>query len=78
MLTLVELSHAMMGGAHRISLPLHGGQFGEHKVEDSIAQCAFDAIALCVDSTMFAQGDDDRWLQRRYGLNRVEVWEALV
>jgi len=67
-----------MGGVRRVSLPLHGGQFGGYKAEDSVAQCAFDAIALCVDSAMFAQGDDDRWLQRRYGLNRVEVWEALL
>lgn len=43
-----------------------------------MAQCAFDAIALCVDSAMFARGDEDRWLQHRYGLNRVEVWKALV
>lgn len=78
MLTLVELSYALMGGARRIPLPLHDGQSGGHKVQDSIAQCAFDAIALCVESAMFAQGDDDRWLQRRYGLNRVEVWETLV
>jgi hypothetical protein len=67
-----------MGGVHRIALPLNNGQFGGYQVEDSIAQYAYDAIALCVDSAMFALGDDDRWLQHRYGLNRVEVWKALV
>ncbi|KAF9690585.1 hypothetical protein EKO04_011463 [Ascochyta lentis] len=46
--------------------------------DDLKAQCVYDAIALCVDSAMFAQGDDDQWLQRRYGINRVEVWKALV
>lgn len=27
---------------------------------------------------MFSQGDEDRWLQQRYGLNRVEVWKTLL
>lgn len=42
------------------------------------AQCAYEAIALCVDSVMFAQGGDDGRLQQRYGLNRVELWKKLV
>lgn len=67
-----------MGGAHRIPLPLLNEQFGVHKAEELMAQRAYDAIALCVDSAMFAQGDDDRWLQQRYGLNRVEIWKALI
>ncbi|KAF3039727.1 hypothetical protein E8E12_005764 [Didymella heteroderae] len=76
----LELSYVLMGGVRRMLLPplIIGGQSGEDKAKGSIAQCAYDAITLCVDSAMFAQGDEDRWLQQRYGLNRVEVWKALV
>jgi len=45
---------------------------------DSMTQITQDAITLCVDAVMFSQGDDDQWLQRRYGLNRVDNWKALV
>lgn len=75
---LLELSRALMAGDNRIPLPPlteQGGQLGSN---NPMAQCAYDAIALCVDACMFAQGDDDRWLQQRYGLNRVEVWRTLV
>jgi hypothetical protein len=35
-------------------------------------------VGFCVEAAMFVQGDDDRWLQHRYGLDRVEVWKMLV
>ena len=35
-------------------------------------------VGLCVEAAMFAQGDDDRWLQRRYRLDRVEMWKILI
>lgn len=62
----------------RIPLPFIAGNLFRSAGTDSIARCAQDAIALCVDAVMFSQGDEDRWLQKRYGLNRVEVWETLV
>lgn len=43
-----------------------------------MAESAQNVIALCVDAVMFSQGDDDRWLQQRYGSNRVEVWKTLL
>jgi hypothetical protein len=43
-----------------------------------MARYTQNAIALCVDAVMYAQGDDDQWLQQRYGLNRAEVWKTLV
>lgn len=67
-----------MAGNNRISLPFLTALPGEVRTKDPIAQCAYNVIALCVDTAMFAQGDDDRWLQQRYGLNRVEVWKTLV
>lgn len=67
-----------MAGTNRISLPVLTAEAGSVGTGDSTARCAYDAIALCVDTTMFAQGDDDRWLQQRYELNRVEVWKSLV
>ncbi|KAJ8117695.1 hypothetical protein OPT61_g1164 [Boeremia exigua] len=78
LLVRLELSRALMVGDNRISLPLTTGQPGEAGTNDAIAQYAYNAISLCVDSAMFAQGDDDRWLQERYGLNRVEVWRILI
>lgn len=67
-----------MASDNRISLPFVTAQLGGTGTTDSIAQYAYDVIALCMDSTMFAQGDDERWLQQRYGLNRVETWKTLV
>ncbi|KAF2621496.1 hypothetical protein BU25DRAFT_236335 [Macroventuria anomochaeta] len=78
LLVRLELSRALMAGNSRIPLPSLTGQPGGPGNIDSIAQCAYDAVALCVDSAMFAKGDGDRWLQQRYGLNRVEVWNTLV
>ncbi|KAH7406651.1 hypothetical protein DE146DRAFT_607321 [Phaeosphaeria sp. MPI-PUGE-AT-0046c] len=46
--------------------------------DDDFTEFTRNAIALCVDTVMFAQGDDDRWLQHRYGLVRVEVWNTLL
>jgi hypothetical protein len=43
-----------------------------------MASYAQNAIALCVDAVMYAQGDDDQWLQQRYGLNRAEIWQTLI
>ena len=62
----------------RIPLPSVAEQLFRSADEDSVARCARDAIALCVDAVMFSQGDEDQWLQKRYGLNRVEVWKTLV
>jgi hypothetical protein len=41
-------------------------------------QCTQNVIALCVDAVMFSHGDDDRWLQQRYKLNRTDTWKALL
>jgi hypothetical protein len=73
-----ELSCALMTATNRIPLPFATGQFVRPGHDNSTSQCAYDAIALCVDSAMFTQGDDDRWLQHRYGLNRVELWKMLI
>ncbi|KAJ4991210.1 C6 zinc finger domain-containing protein [Stagonosporopsis vannaccii] len=78
LLVRLELSHTLMAGNSRISLPHLNAESGAARSNDPVAQCAYDVIGLCVDTAMFAQGDDDRWLQQRYGLNRVEVWKALV
>lgn len=67
-----------MAGNNRIPLPLLIAESEARRINDQIARCAYSIIALCVDTSMFAQGDDDRWLQQRYGLNRVEVWKKLV
>lgn len=67
-----------MAGNNRILLPFLLGQPGRTETQDPRAQYAYESIALCVESAMFAQGDDDRWLQQRYGLNRVDMWKALV
>jgi hypothetical protein len=67
-----------MGGSYRIPLPFLMTQVDQALDDNSIAQSAYEAIGLCVDSAMFAQGDDDRWLQNRYGRNRVETWKMLV
>lgn len=48
------------------------------KDDGYMTQLTQDAIALCVDAVMFSQGDDDQWLQKRYGLNRVDTWKALI
>lgn len=62
----------------RIPLPFVAENLFRSAGNDSIARCAQDAMALCVDAIMFSQGDEDRWLQQRYGLNRVEVWKTLI
>ena len=67
-----------MADDDRIPLPLLTEQSSRNGTNDLWAHCAYDAIALCVDACMFAQGDDDRWLQQRYGLNRVDVWKTLI
>jgi hypothetical protein len=74
----LELSRALMAGDDRIPLPPLANKSGRNETNDLLAHCAYDAIALCVDACMFAQGDDDHWLQQRYGLNRVEVWKILI
>lgn len=62
----------------RIPLPFlaHSRLPSTHGV--TFAECAQNAIALCVDAVMFSHGDDDRWLQQRYGSSRVEVWKTLL
>lgn len=63
----------------RIPLPfVTGGQSEQSGNGNPISKHTYNAIALCVDSAMFAQGDDDRWLQQRYGLKRVDIWKTLV
>ncbi|CAO2649715.1 Nn.00g010070.m01.CDS01 [Neocucurbitaria sp. VM-36] len=62
----------------RISLPFVAENLFRSAGNGSIPRCAQDAMALCVDAIMFSQGDEDRWLQQRYGLNRVEVWKTLI
>jgi hypothetical protein len=41
-------------------------------------QCAHETVALCVDAAMYRQGDEDRWLQQRYGRSRLNIWRMLV
>lgn len=67
-----------MAGNNRIVLPFLTVESSPVGILDPTARYACDAIALCVDTMMFAQGDDDRWLQQRYGSNRVETWKTLV
>lgn len=62
----------------RIPLPFMAENLFRSTSNDNIARCAQDSVALCVDAVMFSQGDEDRWLQQRYGLNRVEVWKTLI
>ena len=45
---------------------------------ENVFQYAHNAVALCINATIFSRGDEDRWLQKQYGLNRVELWETLV
>jgi hypothetical protein len=45
---------------------------------DEIFQYAHEAVALCVDAAMYRQGDEDGWLQQRYGRVRLEIWHMLV
>ncbi|KAH4035463.1 hypothetical protein HBI80_039390 [Parastagonospora nodorum] len=75
----LELSCVLMN-ATCIRLPLPFLAQGRLNLENggSMTQRTQDGIALCVDAVMFSQGDDDRWLQKRYGLNRVDTWKALV
>lgn len=77
-LMFTELSRTLTTGDNRIPLPCVIGPDVRSETKNPITRCAYEAINLCVDCAMFAQGDDDRWLQERYGLNRVEVWKTLV
>ncbi|KAF2678878.1 hypothetical protein K458DRAFT_394524 [Lentithecium fluviatile CBS 122367] len=45
---------------------------------EEVFRCAHEAVALCVDATIFSRGDEDRWLQQRYGSSRIELWKTLV
>jgi len=45
-----------------------------HRDGESLAQ---DVIALCVDAVLYAHGDEDGWLQQRYGMNRLDIFDAL-
>ena len=62
----------------RIPLPFIAEKLFRSESSDGIERCAQNAMALCVDAVMFSQGDEDQWLQERYGLNRVEVWKTLI
>lgn len=62
----------------RIPLPLDTHHVPSSGKVDHVSFYAQAAIALCVDAVMFSHGDDDRWLQQRYGLNRVETWKTLI
>ncbi|KAF1954974.1 hypothetical protein CC80DRAFT_549693 [Byssothecium circinans] len=46
--------------------------------EDRICRYAQEAVGRCIDATILSRGDEDRWLQQRYGLNRVELWRKLA
>ncbi|OAL45950.1 hypothetical protein IQ07DRAFT_519048 [Pyrenochaeta sp. DS3sAY3a] len=79
LLVRLVLSCALIAsGPVRIPLPFIAENLFRSANNDNIARCAQDAISLCVDAVMFSQGDEDRWLQQRYGLNRVEVWKTLL
>jgi hypothetical protein len=45
---------------------------------ERVSRYAHDAVALCIDATVFSRGDEDRWLQQQYGISRVELWKTLV
>lgn len=45
---------------------------------ERVFRYAHDVVALCIDATIFSRGDEDRWLQQQYGLDRVELWRTLV
>lgn len=47
------------------------------KNANDVFRCAQEAVALCVDATIFSR-DEDSWLQQRYGLSRIELWEKLI
>ncbi|KAH7355712.1 hypothetical protein BKA66DRAFT_575204 [Pyrenochaeta sp. MPI-SDFR-AT-0127] len=79
LLVRLVLSSALMATKLvRIPLPFVAENLFRSTGNDNIARCAQDAMALCVDAVMFSQGDEDQWLQQRYGLNRVEVWKMLI
>ena len=68
----------MIAGDNRIPLPLLSTWPDDTVGPDSVARYAYEMVGLCVEAAIFIQGDDDRWLQHRYGLNFVEVWKVLV
>lgn len=45
---------------------------------DQVFQYATEAVSLCADAISFCNGEDEGWLQQRYGLNRVDLWKTLV
>jgi hypothetical protein len=45
---------------------------------DEVFHYAHESVALCVDAAMYRQGDEDKWLQQRYGRSRLDVWRMLV
>ncbi|KAL5394034.1 hypothetical protein PMIN02_005356 [Paraphaeosphaeria minitans] len=78
----LQLSVALMGhGIVRIPLPtasISASEYISAGDAERVARYAHDAVALCIDATVFSRGDEDQWLQQQYGLNRVELWKTLV
>jgi hypothetical protein len=62
----------------RLPLPLLAHSLPQSAAMSEINQPAQNAIGLCVEAVMFSQGDNDRSLQQRYGLNRADTWKALI
>lgn len=73
-----DLSRAFMASSSSHVLPASIMQPQETESRNSASQNTYEIIALCVDTVLSVQGDDDRRLQHRYGSSRMEVWIALV
>ncbi|KAJ4299910.1 hypothetical protein N0V90_005157 [Kalmusia sp. IMI 367209] len=78
----LQLSVALMNPSPvRIPLPtvsITAWEYISATDSERVFRYAHDAVALCIDATVFNQGDEDKWLQQQYGLNRVELWKTLV
>lgn len=78
----LQLSIALLSpSAVHIPLPTTSISACEYTMTENsgnMFQYTQNAVALCIEATVFSRGDEERWLQKQYGLNRVQLWETLA